>query len=609
MRSALNILSEPLPPQSAVFVCANGNATTWREFAENVARCAAFFCARREPAFALFSENTELFATWFFALLAARKEVFLPPHAKAGILAPLAAACPTLVSDAAVPACVPRVLSPFPQELPPAPNVRFEPLVGRSVTFFTSGSTAEPKPIRKAFETLAAEVDFHARHADFAEFSGKTAPAFPPLFVASVRVNRMLGMLWHLLLPLALGASIDADFIGIPEEFAAKLRAAPHGNVFLTTSPTFLEKTLEAAEFCAFPPRACRRICTSGGVLRAPVAAGIERIFGVSPFEIFGSTETGGIASRRRAESDFWSVFPPVRLEVATETENAESAGTRVRVFSPFCVADGFLLSDALAPAAGEFAAFPRRFALRGRTDRLVKIAENRISLPEIEARFESHAFVSRTHALAPEGVPVRLGALIVPSATGRNFLKTAGTKRAFVAQIRADLEPLFESGAFPKKIRVINAIPTDAQGKIVRAEVSEFFENNLAEPILENVRRDGNAVRAEATFLADSVYFRGHFPTFPLLPGVAQVHFACVFARRFFAREICPMQISKLKFARMIFPCETVALELVLRSESAVEFAFKKGENLCSTGIFKIAVPENSAVPAGTPKGARVNV
>lgn len=659
MRSALNILSEPFPSETVVFVrgnlervsdtpcaapenfAAETPSTTQREFLDRVARCAAFFRDRSELRFALHANDAELFAVWFFALLAARKEIVLPPNARRGTLARLVDRCEILVSDdapaansffdgiscRAVPenAFAPHALCPLPSALPAAPDFCFEPLAGRFVTFFTSGSTAEPKAIRKPFETLVAEADFHARNAIFSPLcvpAARSGKSLPPRFVAAVRVNHMLGMLWQLLIPLTLGARIDADFVAVPEEFFARLRRAG-GNVFFTASPAFLEKLAESAEFCAFPPRACREIFTAGSELDEKTAGALTQIFGFAPFEIFGSTESGGVASRRQSETRAWSAFAPVEIEsVEIEsvvrradensgdcTEKNDVAGPRnsrfARVASPFCGNAPFLLSDALAPFGAE--AFPRCFRLLGRTDRLVKIAENRVSLPELEAQFEAHAFVEKAHVLALDGARPALGALLVPSREGKNFLKRAGTKRAFVRRLRDDLDEFFESGAFPKKIRLVNAIPRDEQGKFSRAALLGFFKNNLAEPLLENVSRSENAVRADATFLSDSLYFQGHFPTFPLLPGVVQVYFACVFAERFFGVAVRPTQIFRLKFASIIFPNETVSFALSLAgtpNASVVGFSFKKGERVCSEGTLKTflsATPKISPAAAGT--------
>ena len=245
-------------------------------------------------------------------------------------------------------------------------------------------------------------------------------------------------------------------------------------------------------------------------------------------------------------------------------------------------------MQDSTVPAGA------RRFALLGRLDRLVKVAEHRISLPELEARFEAHPLVENAYALVLPGGRPRLGALLTLSAAGKDFLKKA-TKRALVARLKEGVGEYFDPVAFPEKIRIVHELPANEQGKILRSAALRFFESNLAEPVTENVRGSGTAVHAELTFIADAIYFQGHFPDFPILPGVVQLHFACVFARRFFGVNLLPVRVSKLKFAHMIFPGETVSLELK-RTHSGAEFAYRKAGKLCSAGTLSAA--ENSVSP-----------
>ena len=137
--------------------------------------------------------------------------------------------------------------------------------------------------------------------------------------------------------------------------------------------------------------------------------------------------------------------------------------------------------------------------------------------------------------------------------------------------------------------------VPAGGRSRRSRERILFCFENNLAEPVAENVHGNGDAAHVELTFVPDAIYFQGHFPDFPILPGVIQLHFACVFARRFFGAELLPTRVSKLKFAHMIFPGETVSLELK-RTRSGAEFAYRKSGKLCSAGTLSTA--ENSVSP-----------
>ena len=113
---------------------------------------------------------------------------------------------------------------------------------------------------------------------------------------------------------------------------------------------------------------------------RAELDAAAKRVFGIAPQEIFGSTETGGVAWRRQGgdndESCDWTVFDPVEVGV-----NAEG---RLVVSSPFSFQKGFVMGDGV-----ELSPDGRHFRLLGRMDRIVKIAEQRVSLPEMEDRMK----------------------------------------------------------------------------------------------------------------------------------------------------------------------------------------------------------------------------
>lgn len=556
MRGCLNLLDDPLPAGTPVFLV-GADVVPQEEFLGNVARCAAVFAARAEREVVLYSEDFPRFCTWFLALLAAGKDVVLPPHFREGMRERVRALGLPVVTDSEDGA-FPR--TPPPEAFPEA-GFRFGPLRGRTVSFFTSGSTSEPKLIRKAFGTIAAEVDFHLRDASF--------PQGNPVVVASVSAHHMLGMLHRFLVPLTAGLRMSAETLRTVEDLAALRGSAEE--IFLVTTPSFLDNVAACRELCAFP-RGCAKIVSSGAALRKETASAAREIFGVSPYEIFGSTEAGGVARRQREHGALWELFPCVEAKT-------DDLG-RPLISSPFCGAEPFLMQDAIAWAGA------RRFELRGRLDRLVKIAERRVSLPEIEARFEEHPFVARAHLLALAGGIPRLGALLTPTAEGRDFLKK-NTKRAFVVRLREDVAPRIDSVAFPKKIRVVHEIPTNAQGKFVRADLLSFFEDDVAEPVTENPRLGENSASAELTFVPDSIYFRGHFPGFPILPGVVQTHFACVFAKRFLGAPASPRRIFKLKFSQMIFPGETVLLELE-RSGNDVKFAYSKEGATCSSGVLK---------------------
>ena len=86
--------------------------------------------------------------------------------------------------------------------------------------------------------------------------------------------------------------------------------------------------------------------------------------------------------------------------------------------------------------------------------------------------------------------------------------------------------------------------------------------------------------------------FFRGHFPTSPILPGVVQVHWAAQFAQRYWTFPGVFQQLKQLKFFNKIEPNMHVQLSLQ-RSPTGFQFSYSSqlpNGNLCrhSSGQFE---------------------
>ena len=82
-----------------------------------------------------------------------------------------------------------------------------------------------------------------------------------------------------------------------------------------------------------------------------------------------------------------------------------------------------------------------------------------------------------------------------------------------------------------------------------------------------------------------DEHFFRGHFPNFPIMPGVAQLGFAVEGARKAFAVDGALREAKKIKFVRIIGPGNDVRLVLTQKGEGEIAFEFREGDALCSSG------------------------
>ncbi|MFM4859482.1 AMP-binding protein [Aeromonas media] len=317
------------------------------------------------------------------------------------------------------------------------------------LTLFSSGSTGEPKAIPKDWPQLEAEL-----RVQMALWGERLADS---RVLASVSHQHIYGLLFRILLPLALGRPFDRRSIDYPEQLA--LQTAPW---CLIASPAFLSR-LDPA----IPAAGCRLIVSSGGPLQPGDAQQAKLLLGQLPVEIFGSSETGGIGWRQRHQVQTpWTTLPGVEVRVGPDQ------GLLLR--SPFLAEDDWLAcaDRILMTGAG--------FELLGRQDRVVKLEEKRISLDEVEARLQGLAEVEAAAVLPlQQGQRQILGAVLVLSEAGTARWAELGPGR-FLLALRQQLRPWLEPVALPRSVRRVEQMPVNAQGKRPWPQLKELFDEPL---------------------------------------------------------------------------------------------------------------------------------
>ena len=429
------------------------------------------------------------------------------------------------------------------------------------VIFATSGSSGTAKRIVRSEESLQA--DAAALVAEFADLWGGR-----PTVVSSVPVDHMYGALWRVRAPAKAGSPVESDTVLSAEGLTAAF--ARYGRFLFVTTPSFLEKLLVHPDAAALKG-AFVGIITSGSLLRKDTALTAAKVFGTCPTEIFGSTETGTVAFRRRTEGDEWTL---VKTIAATTDEQG-----RIVVDSPYAMVRPFTMSDAV-----DFTS-PRRFLLKGRTDRRVKILENFVSLPDVEIAFESHRFVARVAVEAYGDDVPRLGALVVSSDEARARL-AAGEEPAVLAALRRDLLPKLGTAAFPRRIRFVRALPSDARGKTTAAAVRNELAVWCREPVVTEWRQTEDAIAAKLVFPASLECFKGHFPGIPILPGVAQLYFLRHFARQVFADFPDAATYRRLKFQKVVLPGAETRLAVTRQGPGEFVFTLDGPSGRASSGL-----------------------
>jgi len=389
-----------------------------------------------------------------------------------------------------------------------------------------------------------------------------------PAVVASVRPEHMYGALWKVRAPEVAKCVTEPSTVFSVEELSAACER--FGKVLFVTTPSFLEKALLHPDFAALSGRFAG-IVTSGSLLRGETSLTVAKVAGICPLEIFGSTETGTVASRRRTEGDEWTVFPGVEASLSEDG--------RLVVDSPFAMERPFVMSDSVRFTA------PGRFLLLGRTDRRVKILEKYVSLNSVERALESHGLVDRARVEAyGESVP-RLGALVVLSEEGRKVL--AGSSFAAVAgRLRRDLLSSAGELAFPRRVRFVRELPVNEQGKTTAAAARAELSLWCQEPVVLEWSSTDAALRARMVFPPDAECFKGHFPGYPVLPGVAQLYFLRRFSRQAFADFPETATYRRLKFQKIVLLGREVVLEVMRMGESRFSFSLTCDTGPCSSGI-----------------------
>lgn len=273
---------------------------------------------------------------------------------------------------------------------------------------------------------------------------------------STVSHQHIYGLLFRVLWPLCAGNPFARHSLEFPEQITH------HANqdTVLVSSPALLKRLTEE-----HLPTRLRCLFSSGGPLPFAAANHAEELFNFRPIEVFGSTETGGIAYRQQVtEQTPWSLFPKVEAEL-----NQENC---LRLRSAHIDPTGWYQTADECEFVSE-----NQFILKGRTDRIIKVEEKRVSLVEVEKRIDQLDYVQEC-AVIPMQQAERLilAAAIVLTDSGKAKLTELG-KGKFWLLLRNELRRWLEPIAVPRSFRVVKEIPLNSQGKRQVAELEKLFQ------------------------------------------------------------------------------------------------------------------------------------
>jgi acyl-coenzyme A synthetase/AMP-(fatty) acid ligase len=325
------------------------------------------------------------------------------------------------------------------------------------LTLFTSGTTGDERAWPKCLEQLLSEAELHAvsffGHPALAQTAEAIVP--PTRVLCCVPAHHIFGLLFGVLVPF----SAAIPFIDVDAEHELIRRRDILGLATdLVAAPAQLGAWVQG-ELGTCTPRSTRRIFTSGAPLNPALARQLlER--GAEVVELFGSTETGGIATRRDDPTGPWLPLPGLSVR--------EDEEQRLRLRSPFLGAP-----DVEVTTADRICMVANGFVHLGRADDVVKVGAKRIALGEVESFVRALPGVGDAALLVAANEGLRdseLWLAVVPASA------VALPPTQFEQQIRAALRENFDGVLVPRRIRVAARLPRTDTGKLPRAALLELF-------------------------------------------------------------------------------------------------------------------------------------
>ena len=321
-----------------------------------------------------------------------------------------------------------ELISGSPEHWPP-PNIAASQAIAE---VFTSGTTGVPVAHRKHWGLLAQCVGIEAARIALERER-------PATLLATVPAQHMYGLETSVLLAMHSGATLCAAHPFFPADICSSLAMIPQPRILVST-PVHLRALLASA--APVPPLAL--VLSATAPLDQQLARDVESRLGVPLLEIYGSTETGQIASRRPAQEVAWQLWDEVRLE--QRGDSTWAVGGHVEV--PTALGDHIELIDA------------QHFQLGARLQDVVNIAGKRNSIAYLNHQLlaipgvRDGAFFLPEQDEARDSRVVRLSAAVVApgldAATIFNYL-------------RERVDPVF----LPRQLLMLKALPRTSSGKL----------------------------------------------------------------------------------------------------------------------------------------------
>lgn len=311
------------------------------------------------------------------------------------------------------------------------------------VSFYTGGSTGKPKGWAKSIRNMFSEaINLSLKY--------KIQPE--DCFLATVPPYHIYGFLFSVLTPFISSSSVAAEISTYPHTIISEIQK--QAATVLVSIPVHY-RILNGYDI----PRFKLRIAfSSAGILDKDDGIAFSRQSDVEVIEVYGSTETGGIAYRSRLKGEeAFTPFETIDWHIKNETLYIRSDYISKAVAMD---SDSFYKIEDRVTLCGE-----NSFQVLGRSDGIVKVGGKRVDLEGICEIIKKIPGVKDAVVLSFPATPGRENTIAA--------LVAGKVDRRVVLQ---NLNGTIESQAMPRIVRTVDAIPVTATGKYDKTSIEQLL-------------------------------------------------------------------------------------------------------------------------------------
>ena len=302
---------------------------------------------------------------------------------------------------------------------------------------FTSGTTGLPVGAFKSLQNLESEVDTLCSLVK--EFT-------PKKVISTVPFIHIYGILTSVLLPYRLHLPLFFKEHFLPHDLLSNIE--PYSIV--VTTPLYIKSLVRLSEV-----RSLKNVLfiSSTGPLDNDTARAFIDKFDTNLIQLFGSTETGGIAYKRQDET-WWT--PLSKVSVSVDKREL------LNVSSPYV--SEFLYDKGIKKTGGEIQSLDyvefngERFKIIGRNSQIFKVGGKRFSTLHVEEILEKMAAVDKAYV----SIEYKRGEL--KDEVLQIYIQCQ--EPVNIGIIKKELMKHYGKIQFPITVSVVEKIPTTALGK-----------------------------------------------------------------------------------------------------------------------------------------------